>query len=246
MQGSVDLPTTEGKKSKMALEKWEADHLAKYQEAQWEWPPQFDQAFEDKTSHVSRRVAEVIFYWEKMFKGFLSEGFIDVNLSINWGGGVSIKHLPCLACSSRIWCFGRNSHSDCVHAHEGGGMELVGEEALAMQGYSLQSQERSFTDRKTMQETPLLSAGGCWVKYGRLVVGTRRVGSGRVGSVGVGRIGFGRVASGNSVWRAFLMLLLNCLLGQSKLAKLCFGSLPSFTALQTKSLHASRGGITRS
>ena len=64
MLGSVDEPMNVNPKRQKTDAQWEADHISAFGEAQLEWPPNFSTDFEQKTSHLSRRVAEVVWYWE--------------------------------------------------------------------------------------------------------------------------------------------------------------------------------------
>ena len=142
--GSLDRSMSHGpdaKRRSVDNEKWEADRLTAFSHAQLAWPPEFSPEFAEKTSHLGRRACEVVWYWERVCSPEqLVNAYVDIHMGINFGRGLVQGLVPCIARSSRIWCFDRSVESDDTPAHHGGGIEMAGCELLALQGFSLQSQ----------------------------------------------------------------------------------------------------------
>ena len=94
-----------------------------------------------------------MWYFEKVTEAdLLTKGFADINLSINWCS-LTVGKPACLVSSSHVWCFGRKVDSNVVHAGDGEAvLDLAGEEALAIQGYGLASQDKAFLATRTPQE----------------------------------------------------------------------------------------------
>lgn len=141
-QGSVDKPMMDNKKSKssaVAAPEWETDHLTAFQERGLPWPPNFSNEFTDKTSHLCRRKAEIVWYYENTESSEeLVDALCDINFSIAWSK-LTHGRTACLVGSSHVWCFGRSFDSDFGTVD---GIDLAGEEALALQGFSLQAQNQ--------------------------------------------------------------------------------------------------------
>ena len=156
--GSLDRPTPEPKKNKTgnhAVALWEADHLTAFQEAHLPWPPIFTEKFTDKTRYLCRRKAEIVWYYENSRdKEVLADAFCDINYSIAWSK-LTISRTACLVGSSHVWCFGRSV--DCDFMGEQQGLDLAGEEAMALQGFSVQSQNKTTTGEISPQDTVPLS-----------------------------------------------------------------------------------------
>eukprot|EP00974_Lingulodinium_polyedra_P100394 9724777-Lingulodinium_polyedra.AAC.1 len=123
---------------------YEVDHLQKFEEVGEPWPPTFSPAFKAKVGHMPRRMAEIIFFHEVSTIPSLQEPgasfFCDANYSIGWSR-VAVERTPCLVGSSRIWCFGRQAGMQ-----ESAGIELAGEEALNLQGFSLSKQNAEWIE----------------------------------------------------------------------------------------------------
>ena len=149
--GSSDKAAQKNKKDSELT--WETDHCCKYQQVGLEWPPQFDPTFSTKVSHLCRRKAELVWYFEKTTEpDLLTEAFVDINQSINWCS-LTVGKLGCLVSTSHVWCFGRKMNSDVSLAGDAkAGLDLAGEEALAIQGFRLGSQDRALLDRLTPQQ----------------------------------------------------------------------------------------------
>ncbi len=62
----------------------------------------------------------------------------DINFTIAWSK-LTHGRTACLVGSSHVWCFGRSIDSDSGTID---GIDLAGEEALALQGFSLQAQNQ--------------------------------------------------------------------------------------------------------
>ncbi len=144
-RSSIDLPL-EPKKGKSEDPQWEADHCTAYQQGNLIWPPTFPPSFAEKTSHLGRRMAELVWYYEQITaQEVLVRSFLDINFSMSWAR-ISTDRPGCLVCSSHIWCFGRSRNNDLAKpGDEDAGMELCGEEALAIMGFSLPALNRAFT-----------------------------------------------------------------------------------------------------
>ena len=118
----------------------------------------FGPAFESKVSHLGRRKAEIVWYFEETTDAeVLTNAFADLNYSLNWCK-LSVGKMHCLVSSSHVWCFGRRVDTDLVQpGDEEAGLDLAGEEALAIQGYGLRAQNVTFMDTKTPQEKMALA-----------------------------------------------------------------------------------------
>jgi site-specific DNA-cytosine methylase len=122
---------------------YDVDHLQAYGQADLEWPPQFSEEFQKQTGHLTRRMQEIIWYHMHLIhKGMagskkeLPSSFMDINYSISWARMVEDR-VPCLVGSSRIWCFSPQGNDVALQA---AGRDMAGEEALALQGFSIQAQ----------------------------------------------------------------------------------------------------------
>ena len=104
--------------------------------------------------------------------------FCDINYSIGWSR-VMAGHISCLVGSSRIWCFGRAPlpEKDGQDPEAWQGMELAGEEALHLQGFSLSRQNSKFiNDNMTPRE--LMDLAGNAFNGGVVLLREKRYGGG--------------------------------------------------------------------
>jgi hypothetical protein len=153
MIGSILKGVANDPKRRVVDKQWETDHNGAYAKAQLEWPPTFTEEFIEKTAHLSPRLCEVIWYWEQVAtREQLTDAYVDIHMSINYGRGMVREMTPCIVSSSRIWGFSRTVDSDDFPAHDGGGMELSGHELLSLQGFGWSGQNRDFVDKVAAQE----------------------------------------------------------------------------------------------
>ena len=147
--GSLDRPNP-GASSKCV---WEADHCSAFQQAAIPWPPVFSPAFSMKTSHLCRRKAEVVYYFEHTLpKTSLHDCSVDINYSINWARPWFGK-FGCIVGTSHTWCFGRSLDAHNVPvADEEVGLDLSGEEMLSLQCFPLPDLDFSTTSKYSPQE----------------------------------------------------------------------------------------------
>ena len=86
---------------------WEADHLSKFTEVGIHWPPQFTDQFIEKTAHLCRHKAELVYFMEQTVPwDTLKHSYADINYTINWIKLATGK-LKCLVGSLHVWYFGR-------------------------------------------------------------------------------------------------------------------------------------------
>ena len=136
---------------------WETDHCAKFQ-ANLVWPPTFDEGFARKTSHLGRRMQEIIWYIENTVSAdLLPATTADINYSINWVNTHQNK-ISCIVGTSHFWLFGRSFENNTIDMDAG--LELAGHEALALQGYSISSQSEAFVSTLKPQDQTLLASRG--------------------------------------------------------------------------------------
>lgn len=145
--GSLDRPNTAATSECI----WEADHCSAFQQASVPWPPVFSAAFSLKTSHLCRRKAELVYYFEQTVpKTSLKDCSVDVNYSINWARPW-FSSFGCIVGTTHTWCFGR-SLGDLQVDDDDLGVDLVGEEMLSLQCFPLTDLNFELTSQRNPQE----------------------------------------------------------------------------------------------
>jgi hypothetical protein len=118
--------------------KCEELHLGVFTESDLEWPPTFCQEFLGRTKCLrnSRRMQEILYLDETMNSEETLDGPLrarDLNLSYDWGSWFE-GYTPCIVSTSQMWIRGRARTGERVDRI------LLGEEALALQGYGYEDQ----------------------------------------------------------------------------------------------------------
>ena len=106
--------------------KYDVDHLDAYLKASLPWPPALGD-FSSKVSHLPRRQGELAYLIERTVSDSTGETCHDLNMSADWISTSRPNMCHCLVSSSRPWLRRRQR-------------DMIGDEALAIQGFDLARQ----------------------------------------------------------------------------------------------------------
>ena len=126
-------------------EKFEEEHLIKYESAGLKWPPDFDTAFLAKTAAISTspRMKQLLYFeqhaWGAAFDQPVGQVLTrDLNLSADWGS-TKRNMISCCTSGSIMWLWGRLSSGEIIDR------KMTGDELLCVQGlpYAMQTRAAS-------------------------------------------------------------------------------------------------------